>query len=75
MDGRPNLRLCNVILDVQITSFGPKSLYNIFVMLTWGVTVQLNGTDGKWSESDCGVWSHSPDEERNQSAVYSRADV
>ena len=27
MDGRPNLRLCNVILDVQITPFGPKSLY------------------------------------------------
>ena len=30
MDGRQNLRLYNVILDVQITSFGPKSLYEIF---------------------------------------------
>ena len=27
MDGSPNLRLCNLILDVQITPFGPKSLY------------------------------------------------
>ena len=27
MDGRPNLRLYNVILDVQVTRFGPKSLY------------------------------------------------
>ena len=28
MDGRSNLRLCNVILDVQIMLFGPKSLYD-----------------------------------------------
>ena len=27
MDGCPNLRLYNVILDVQITQFGPKSLH------------------------------------------------
>ena len=33
MDGRPNLRLYNVILDVQIMQFGPKSLYgNTFKM-------------------------------------------
>ena len=29
MDGRPNLHLYNVILDVQITWFGPKSLYAV----------------------------------------------
>ena len=27
MNGRPNLRLYNLILDVQVTRFGPKSLY------------------------------------------------
>ena len=34
MDGRPNLRLFNVILDVQITPFGPKSLYGSLCTLS-----------------------------------------
>ena len=29
LDGLPNLHLYNVILDVQITQFGPKSLYEV----------------------------------------------
>ena len=50
MDGRPNLRLCNVILDVQITPFGPKSLYGFrahFVRVDFLPLIPLQDGFGK----------------------------
>ena len=58
MDGRPNLRLCNVILDVQITPFGPKSLY-VLSGMTRDPPVGLAATSDLYEE--LGLLLQAPD--------------
>ena len=64
MDGRPNLRLCNVILDIQIMWFGPKTLHGVS-----SVKVHIVNEFKK----NCFCWSWDPNLEQDSFCIFMKS--